>query len=747
MFSCGECARCGEWMRWTTEKKIIGGFAAALLVLGVIAGVAVQTVRRLVADLDSVAHTHDILETITKLDIGTMEMASDARDYIAARDQDAIDAEQQLSEWNDDRAEIDRLHSRLQDLTRDQGDAEHARLLRELRVMLDTRERVMGPQFKKEELENVWKIGTLRQVRDNLLAMDDIQRGMLTKRDRAARESAHRALLTLALASALALVLVGGSAGMILHDLKLRRRAEDEMHDAQQAAEAANRAKSAFLANMSHELRTPLTVIMGYTDLLAAPGPNGTEDEAQRARFLQTLRRSGEHLLTIINDILDLSKIEAGRMEMESIECRLVMVMADVDSLMRARAMGRGLSFAVEYATPVPERVMTDPTRLRQILVNLVGNAVKFTEHGSVRVVVRCEGIDALGKTEGGRLLVDVIDTGIGMTPQQLEGIFEPFAQADASTTRKYGGTGLGLPISRRLARMMGGDLMAISESRRGSTFHLAIPLMVVPAGAMLAPEEIPAAVAAHVPVVEELRHLGARVLLAEDGPDNREIITLHLRRAGCEVEVAEDGSVARDKALAATAEGKPFDVILMDMQMPVMDGYTATATLRADGYRGAIIALTANAMKEDRERCLQAGCDEYAAKPIDVPLLLRLMESMGAGVVATVKDSLVADPVLRDLTRKFCEGTTWTVEQFRGRLRAGQLAELASGAHQLAGAGGSYGFHELTREAKTLERMARRGESAGSLEAQVERVAAACAAAREWVAGATRETVEGGVG
>jgi signal transduction histidine kinase/DNA-binding NarL/FixJ family response regulator len=731
-------------MLWTTERKIIGGFAAALLVLGVIAGVAVQTVRRLVADLDSVAYTHEILETITQLDIGTMELANDARDYIASRDKDPEDARKQLQDWNEDRAEVNRLQVRLADLTGDLGDAEHARLLRELRGMLEERERVMGPQFKKPELESVWKMGTLRGVRENLLAMDDIQRKILTKRDRAARDSADRALLTLALASALALVLVGGSAGMILHDLKLRRRAEDKMHDARQAAEAANRAKSAFLANMSHELRTPLTVIMGYTDLLAAPGTLGAEDEAQRARYLQTLRRSGEHLLTIINDILDLSKIEAGRMEMESIECRLVMVMADVDSLMRARATGKGVSFAVEYATPVPERVLTDPTRLRQILVNLVGNAVKFTEHGGVRVVARCEGVEARTRAEGGvgRLLVDVIDTGIGMTPQQSAAVFQAFAQADVSTTRKYGGTGLGLPISRRLARMMGGDLTLTSEAGHGSTFRLAIPLTVLPGSAMLAPEEIPAAVAAHVPVVEELRHLGARVLLAEDGPDNREIIALHLRRAGCEVAVAEDGNVAREKALAAAAEGKPFDVILMDMQMPVMDGYTATAKLRADGYRGAIIALTANAMKEDRERCLQAGCDEYAAKPIDVPLLLRLMESLGAGVAATVKDTLVADPVLRDLTRKFCDGTTWIVEQLRGRLQTGQLADLASGAHQLAGAGGSYGFHELTREAKTLERMARRGEPRGTLEAQVERVAAACAAAREWVERATREAV-----
>ncbi len=733
-----------QLMGWTTERKLIGGFAAALLVLGVIAGVAVQTVRQLVSDLDSVSYSHEILETMTSLDIGTMELANHARDYIAERDQDPPAGERWLKEWRQDRDDVDRMLTRLEELTKGQTDKELVRMRRELREMLEKRERIMGPGFDKATLEAVWKMGTLREVRDTLLAMDQIQRSMLTKRDRLARESAHRALLTLALVSALALVLVGGSAWMILHDLKLRRHAENEMHQARQAAEAANRAKSSFLANMSHELRTPLTVIMGYTDLLAAPAMNGAgEDDVQRDRYLQSLRRSGEHLLTIINDILDLSKIEAGRMEMESIDCRLVMVLADVDSLMRARAMGKGVSFAVEYSTPVPERVITDPTRLRQIMVNLVGNAVKFTEHGGVRVVVSVDNKE-LG-TEGGtgRLVVSVIDTGIGMTAEQCKTVFEPFSQADVSTTRKYGGTGLGLSISRRLARMMGGDLTVRSEVKRGSTFRLSIPLIVAPGSAMLSPDDIPAAVAANMAVVEELRHLGARVLLAEDGPDNREIISLHLRRAGCEVEMAEDGSVAKDKALAAAAEGKPFDVILMDMQMPVMDGYTATAKLREEGYRGAIVALTANAMKEDRERCLQAGCDEYAAKPIDVPGLLRLMESLGAGVAATVKDSLVADPVLRDLTRKFCAGTTATVEQLRARMRAGQLVELAAAAHQLAGAGGSYGFHDVTRESKALERMARREEGGAALEGQVERVAQTCAAAREWVESATRETVE----
>jgi CheY-like chemotaxis protein len=401
----------------------------------------------------------------------------------------------------------------------------------------------------------------------------------------------------------------------------------------------------------------------------------------------------------------------------------------------------------------VPDRIVTDPTRLRQILVNLVGNAIKFTEHGAVRIVVRYqpahEGADSSNgageHTRKSVLIVDVVDTGIGMTAEQQLSLFEPFAQADVSTTRRYGGSGLGLSISRRLARMMDGDLRISSEMNRGSTFHLSLPIRAAESSGMHAPGDVPQVLAASRPAFEPLRHVGGRVLLAEDGPDMREIISLHLRRAGCEVTVAEDGRIARDKARAAVAEGRPYDIILMDMQMPVMDGYTATSRLRAEGYRGAIIALTANAMKEDRNRCLRAGCDEYAAKPLDVPGLLRLMESLGAGVASTVKDTLVADPLLRELTQRFCEGTRAIIDTMRARLKAGEISALAAAAHQLAGAGGSYGFHDITREARTLERQAKDGAEAGMLGTQIDRVAEVCAGARHWMA-TTQPTVSGSV-
>ena len=476
---------------------------------------------------------------------------------------------------------------------------------------------------------------------------------------------------------------------------------------------------------MSHEVRTPLTAILGYADLLRGPAP----DERERSRYLLTMRRSGEHLLSIINDVLDLSKIEAGRMQLESIDCRLVDILADVDSFIRPRATTKGVGFGVDYASPVPDRILTDPTRLRQVLVNLAGNAVKFTDHGSVRVIVRHE------KNHGAStLLIEVADTGIGITATQQAALFEPFAQADVSTTRRYGGTGLGLSISRRLAQIMGGDLSVVSEINRGSTFRFAVPVSIVPGSEMLVSGEAHRVFAAARVSAPAAPKISARILLAEDGPENREVISLHLTRAGCEVTIAEEGQSAVQKALAAEAAGTPFDVILMDMQMPVMDGYTATSRLRDAGYKGAIVALTANAMMEDRDRCLQAGCDEYFAKPVDVPELLRLIEQLSGrtGVeVPTVMATLLNDPVLRDLTRKFGESTIASVETLRALLRDKRFDELAATAHKLAGAGGSYGFQNVTLEAKILERMAKANASEPEIRGQLDLVDNACAAAR----------------
>ena len=428
-----------------------------------------------------------------------------------------------------------------------------------------------------------------------------------------------------------------GLGGILMGSRKIARNIL-KLRQSQTSTEAANRSKSEFLANMSHEIRTPMTAILGYTDILL------TEEGIEKApthyrEAVETIKRNGDHLLSLINDILDLSKIEAGKIEIEQIACAPAAVLADVVSLMRVRADARGLSLKLEYAGPVPETVLTDPTRLRQILVNLIGNAIKFTETGEVRIVARL--ID--GDAPEPKLACEVVDTGIGMTPEQMQKLFQPFQQADASTTRKFGGTGLGLVIGKRLAELLGGDIAVSSTPGKGSTFTVSINTGPLVGVAMLdRPREAIAASASagsrsDTPIQQIL--LNCRILLAEDGSDNQRLITFLLKKAGAEVTVVEDGKAALELALVALAgQGRrsgdptaPFDLILMDMQMPIMDGYEATRRLRAEGYTGPIIALTAHAMATDRQKCLDAGCDDYAIKPIELQRLLEVVARWAA--------------------------------------------------------------------------------------------------------------------
>ncbi|MEX0938219.1 MAG: response regulator [Pirellulales bacterium] len=407
------------------------------------------------------------------------------------------------------------------------------------------------------------------------------------------------------------------------------KRAEQELKGYASALESANqaleefshvvqessRAKSEFLANMSHEIRTPMTSVLGYADLLRE-----RLEDPDNIACVDTIRRNGQYLLDIINDVLDLSKIEANKLRTEKIRCSPQAIMSDVCSLVQVRADEKQLPLVMEFDGPVPEMIQTDPTRLRQILINLLGNAIKFTQRGSVCLVCRCP-----RDAKPPRIEFAVIDSGIGMTPQQQSKLFRSFTQADSSTTRRYGGTGLGLTISKQLAGILGGDIEVTSRYGTGSTFTVAIdpgPLdnvrFVRPTQSLKPspPVDRPAAAL----------QLDCRILLAEDGPDNQRLISLLLAKAGAEVTVAENGRVAIDQAQAAAGRGRPFDLILMDMQMPEMDGYAAASYLRRSGYPGPIIALTAHAMADDRQKCLDAGCDDYAPKPIQRDQLFQMI-------------------------------------------------------------------------------------------------------------------------
>jgi len=395
-----------------------------------------------------------------------------------------------------------------------------------------------------------------------------------------------------------------------VEDVTDRVLAEQSLRDAKAAAEAASEAKSQFLANMSHEIRTPMTAILGFTDLLNDPSVS----EAERAGYVNTIRRNAEHLLTLINDLLDVSKIEAGKMTVERMPCSPADVIADVASMLRGQAGNKGIALDVAYLGPIPRTILSDPTRLRQIILNLAGNAVKFTSKGRVRIETSLE-----RHGDRGALVIHVRDTGIGMTPEQMARLFQPFQQADSSMARRFGGTGLGLTISKRLAVMLGGDVSVDSRSGEGSVFTVTIDTGPLEGVELLdAPTE--AVPVQRPPAAQGAPRLIGRILLAEDGPDNQRLIAHILRKAGADVTIVGNG---RQAVEAARNVYTPYNLILMDMQMPVQDGYSATRELRAGGYTHPIVALTAHAGPEDRAKCLGAGCDDFATKPIETARLL----------------------------------------------------------------------------------------------------------------------------
>jgi PAS domain S-box-containing protein len=424
----------------------------------------------------------------------------------------------------------------------------------------------------------------------------------------------------------------GGAIGgivMYTQDITSEVLAMKALGEARARADEASRAKGQFLANMSHEIRTPMTAILGFTDVLAEDGDWSKAPE-RRKQTIATIRRNGEHLLAVINDILDVSKIDAGKMTVEAVATNPAQIVEAVVSQSRPSALEKGIGLDLVYDTDVPREFSCDPVRLRQILINLVGNAIKFTEAGGVAVRVAFE------PDETARLRFAVTDTGIGIPTEHAARLFQPFHQADTTMTRRFGGTGLGLTISQRLAELLGGTISVQSRVGYGSTFvaTVAVPnaasvVMWRPNAQGVAASPIGNTTAA--PPVIRTGLEGVRVLLAEDGPDNQRLIGYHLSKAGALPTVVSDG-VEAVRALTCEDESHTmqwardrFDLVLMDMQMPEMDGYTATRTLRSLGCRVPIIALTAHAMVGDSAKCYAAGCDGYATKPIDREALLEI--------------------------------------------------------------------------------------------------------------------------
>jgi PAS domain S-box-containing protein len=482
-------------------------------------------------------------------------------------------------------------------------------------------------------------------------------------------------------------------------DVTERKRFEAELQAAKAVAESASKTKSDFLASMSHEIRTPMNAIIGIAHLLAQTPLSPVQD-----KYVQIFRRAGDNLLHLVNDILDLSKVEAAQLDLERTPFALGELLGIVQEMVAVRAQEKKLSLVFHVAPGVPSHLVGDPARLRQVLINLLGNAVKFTEAGEVSLRV---GLDTDSTVPGG-LLFTVTDTGIGIPAEKLQAVFERFTQADSSTTRSYGGTGLGLTISKSLVEVMGGRIWVESVLGKGSVFSFGLQLEVWagPTPAALVPADS----------APELPLPALRILLVEDSADNRTITLAYLQDTPYRVDVAENGASACEKFAAGV-----YDLVLMDRQMPIMDGLAATRAIRkwelTNGRAPTpIIALTAAALKGDREKCIAAGCTAFLTKPIQQEVLLQAIKDRCLAAPAWVKDEsggprdailIRPNPRFADLIPGFLQNRKHDVVMMGEALQRGDFGVVARLAHDMKGIGASYGFEAITDIGSALEQSA----------------------------------------